>query len=290
VKSFKVFDNLIYYGKAQVQSGKFSIEFIVPNDIRFDYGNARISYYAEDGARDAQGVDETIVAGGFGGQVPNDKAGPQIQTYLENENFKNGGVVSETPLLIIKLSDQSGIYLGSFGIGHDIRLVIDGNYANPLVLNDFFEPALGQNKAGEIRLRLPKLTEGVHKIEIKAWDVFNNSSVAVTDFSVVIERKIAVDQLYNFPNPFNQSTNFMVQLNGKTEGAYVQLDIFTMEGKPIKRIEQAINQSGLRSLQLNWSGNDENGKRPQPGIYFSRFSIKAKTGEITTKLHKLILL
>ncbi|MFM1970101.1 MAG: type secretion system sortase PorU, partial [Bacteroidota bacterium] len=150
--------------------------------------------------------------------------------------------------------------------------------------------ALGQNKAGEIRLRLPKLTEGVHKIEIKAWDVFNNSSVAVTDFSVVIERKIAIDQLYNFPNPFNQSTNFMVQLNGKTEGAYVQLDIFTMEGKPIKRIEQAINQSGLRSLQLNWSGNDENGKRPQPGIYFSRFSIKAKTGEITTKLHKLILL
>ncbi|MEN9371514.1 MAG: type secretion system sortase PorU [Bacteroidota bacterium] len=290
VKSFKVFDNLIYYGKAQVQSGKFSIEFIVPNDIRFDYGNARISYYAEDGARDAQGVDETIVAGGFGGQVPNDKAGPQIQTYLENENFKNGGVVSETPLLIVKLSDQSGIYLGSFGIGHDIRLVIDGNYASPLVLNDFFEPALGQNKAGEIRLRLPKLTEGVHKIEIKAWDVFNNSSVAVTDFSVVIERKIAIDQLYNFPNPFNQSTNFMVLLNGKTEGAYVQLDIFTMEGKPIKRIEQAINQSGLRSLQLNWSGNDENGKRPQPGIYFSRFSIKAKTGEITTKLHKLILL
>jgi hypothetical protein len=193
-------------------------------------------------------------------------------------------------LLIVKLSDQSGIYLGRFGIGHDIRLVIDGNYAKPLVLNDYFEPVLGQNKAGEISLRLPKLTEGTHKIEIKAWDVFNNSSVVVTDFSVVIERKIAVSQLYNFPNPFNQSTIFMVQLNGKTEGAYAQLDIFTMEGKPIKRIEQAINQSDLRSLQMNWNGNDENGKRPQPGVYFSRFSIKAKTGEITTKLQKLILL
>lgn len=289
VRSFKVFDNLIYFGKAQVQSGKFSVEFIVPNDIRSSYGNARISYYAEDGARDAQGVDESIVAGGFGGQVPNDKAGPQIETYLENENFKNGGVVNETPLLIVKISDQSGIYLGRFGIGHDIRLVIDGDYANPLVLNDFFQPVIGQNKAGEIRFTLPKLTEGVHKLEIKAWDVFNNSSVVVSDFTVLVDRKIKVNQFYNFPNPFNQSTVFNVQLNGKTEGAFVQLDIFTIEGKPIKRITQTINQAGLRSLLLNWSGNDENGKRPQPGVYFSRFSIKAKTGEITTKLLKLIL-
>jgi hypothetical protein len=290
VKNFKVFDNLIYFGKAQVQSGKFSVNFIVPNDIRFEYGNARISYYAEDGTRDANGVDENMIAGGYGGQVANDRAGPLIQTYLESESFKNGGLASETPLLIIKLSDQSGIYLGRFGIGHDIRLVIDGNYANPFVLNDYFQPLLGENKQGEIRLQLPKLTEGVHKLELKAWDVFNNSSVAVTDFTVSIEKKIKVDQFYNYPNPFDQSTNFSVQLNGNTEGAFVQLDIFTIEGKPIKRLIETINQASLRSLQMNWSGIDEKGKRPQPGIYFSRFTIKAKTGEVTTKLHKLILL
>jgi hypothetical protein len=290
VKNFKVFDNLIYNAKAEVKSGRFFIEFIVPNDIRFAYGHARVSYYAEDGTRDAQGVDESIVIGGFGGQVPNDKAGPKIQTYIENERFKNGGVVSEAPLLIVKISDQSGIYLGRFGIGHDIRLVIDGDYANPLVLNDYFQPIIGDNKAGEIRLQLPKLSEGSHKIELKAWDVFNNSSVVLTDFNVLIEKKIGVDQFFNFPNPFNLSTIFSVQLNGKTEGAFVQLDIFTMEGKPIKRITATINQASLRSLQLDWSGNDETGKRPQPGFYFSKFSIQAKTGDITTKLHKLILL
>jgi hypothetical protein len=290
VKNFKVYDNLIYFGKAQVQSGKFSIDFIVPNDIRFEYGNARISYYAEDGTRDAQGVDENIIVGGFGGQVVNDRNGPLIKTYLESENFKNGGQVSETPMLIIKLSDQSGIYLGRFGIGHDIRLVIDDDYSNPIVLNDYFQPVLGENKQGEIRLQLTKLGEGIHKLELKAWDVFNNSSVAVTDFTVSIQKKITVDQFYNFPNPFDQSTIFSVQLNGKTEGAYVQLDIFTIEGKPIKRIAETINQASLRFLQLNWSGIDEKGKRPQPGIYFSRFTIKAKTGEVTTKLHKLILL
>lgn len=290
VKNFKVFDNLVYYGKTEVKSGKFSIDFIVPNDIRFEYGNARISYYAEDGNRDAQGVDESVVIGGFGGQAVNDKTGPVIQTYLENEKFKSGNLVGETPLLIVKLSDQSGIYLGRFGIGHDIRLVIDGDYANPLLLNDYFQPILGDNKAGEIRFQMPQLSEGTHKIELKAWDVFNNSSVALTNFTVIVEKKISVDQFYNFPNPFNQSTIFSAQINGKTEGAFVQLDIFTIEGKPIKRIVETINQAGLRSLQLYWNGTGENGKKPQPGIYFARFSIKAKTGELTTKLHKLILL
>ena len=290
VRSFKFFDNIIYQGKAQVQSGKFSIDFIVPNDIRFEYGNARISYYAEDGTRDAQGVDESIVVGGFGGQVANDKEGPEIQLYLDSENFKNGGRVNETPTLIVKLADQSGIYLGRFGIGHDIRLVIDGDYANSITLNDYFQPLLGDTKAGEIRFQLPKLTEGVHKIELKAWDVFNNSSVAVADFKVVVQKKIEVDQFYNYPNPFNLSTIFSIQLNGQTEGAYVQLDIFTSEGRPIKRLTETINQSGLRFMEMIWNGQDENGKRPQPGFYFSRFSIKAKTGDITTKLHKLILL
>ncbi|MEY3541461.1 MAG: type secretion system sortase PorU [Bacteroidota bacterium] len=290
VRSFKVYDNLIYQGKAQVQSGKFSIDFIVPSDIRLEYGKARISYYAEDGKRDAQGVDESILAGGFGGQVTNDNIGPAIQLYLDSENFKNGGVVKETPTLIVKLSDKSGIYLGRFGIGHDIRLVIDGDYANSVTLNDYFQPVLGDTKAGEIRFQLSKLTEGFHKIELKAWDVFNNSSIAVADFKVVVQKKIVVDQFYNYPNPLSQSTVFSVQLNGQTEGAYVQLDIFTSEGKPIKRLTETINQSGLRFMEMIWNGQDENGKRPQPGFYFSRFSIKAKTSDITTKLHKLILL
>jgi hypothetical protein len=168
-------------------------------------------------------------------------------------------------------------------------LVIDGDYANSITLNDYFQPVLGDTKAGEIRFQLPKLTEGVHKIELKAWDVFNNSSVAVADFKVVVQKKIAVDLFYNYPNPFNQSTIFSIQLNGQTEGAYVQLDIFTTEGKPIKRLTETINQSGLRFMEMIWNGQDENGKRPQPGFYFSRLSIKAKTGDITTKLHKLIL-
>ena len=290
VRDFKVYDNLIYFGKTKVQSGKFSFQFVVPNDIRFEYGKARVSYYAEDGIKDAQGVDGSLVSGGFGGKMENDKNGPIIQAYLENESFKNGGTVKENPIFIAKLSDQTGIYLGRFGIGHDIRLVIDGDNSSALVLNDYFQPLLNENKAGEIYFQFPKLSEGVHKIELKAWDVFNNSSTAVIDFIVVKQQTIEVERFYNFPNPFSASTTFSFQLNGPIEGAFVTLDVLTLEGKPIKRLVETINQKGLRFIQMKWNGFDVNGKKPQPGIYLARLTIKAKSGRITSKVQKLILL
>jgi hypothetical protein len=290
VRDFKVYDNLIYFGKTKVQSGKFSFQFVVPSDIRFEYGKARVSYYAEDGIKDAQGVDGSLVSGGFGGKMENDKNGPIIQAYLENESFKNGGTVKENPIFIAKLSDQTGIYLGRFGIGHDIRLVIDGDYSSALVLNDYFRPLLNENKAGEIHFQLPELSEGVHKIELKAWDVFNNSSTAVIDFVVVKKQTIDVERFYNFPNPFSTSTTFSFQLNGPTEGATVSLEVLTVEGKPVKRMIETINQKGIRFIQMKWDGLDVNGRKPQPGIYLSRLTVKARSGKITSKVQKLILL
>jgi len=290
VKEFKVFDNLIYFGKAKVQSGKFAVTFVVPNDIRLSYGTSRISYYAEDGKKDAQGVDESIVTGGFGGEVPNDNAGPVIQLWLNDEQFKNGSSVKASSLLIAKLADQSGIYLGRYGIGHNIQMVIDGDFANAQVLNAYFQPQLSENKAGEIRLQLPVLTEGPHKIELKAWDVFNNSSTVSIDFNVVTQKQIEIEWFFNFPNPVSASTEFSVQMNGPTAGALISLELFTIEGKQLRKISQTINQSGLRSFQVSWDGKDERGNRPQPGIYFARLVFKTKLGIISTKVQKLILL
>jgi hypothetical protein len=79
-------------------------------------------------------------------------------------------------------------------------------------------------------------------------------------------------------------------LNGPTEGAFVTLDVLTLEGKPIKRLVETINQKGLRFIQMKWNGFDVNGKKPQPGIYLARLTIKAKSGRITSKVQKLILL
>lgn len=290
IREFQIYDNIIYHGKARVVSGKFSAEFIVPNDIRLDYGEARISYYAEDGKIDAQGFDQSIVTGGFGGQAIDDKTGPAITVYLENEQFKNGGIVRETPLLLAKIADQSGIYLGRYGIGHDIRLVIDGDYAKPLILNDFFVPTIEENKAGWILFQMPKLAEGKHRLELRAWDVFNNSSLGQIDFVVMPQKTVDIERFVNFPNPFGQSTVFSIQFNGPVNGSRIDIDILTTEGKVVKHLTETINQDGIRFMEIKWNGLDEMGKKPQPGILLCRLNIKTKNGHISTKVLKLILL
>jgi len=288
-QNFKVFDNLIYYAKAKVVGGKFSYNLLVPNDIQFEIGKARISYYAENGSIDAQGLDEGIMVGGFGGQVKNDNKGPLIKAYLDYVQFKNGDIVSDRPLLVADLSDETGIHFGGNGIGHDLRLVIDGDYANAIVLNDYFEPLFNGNKEGVVRFRLPLLVEGLHKIELKAWDVFNNSSELILDCKVVTQKKILVNRFFNYPNPLTTSTNFIIDLDGPTEGAFLEIAIFSADGSPIRKISQTINQTGLRSMRMEWDGLGTNGLKPEAGVYFGRLTIKAKTGVISTKVQKLII-
>ena len=45
--SYSMWNNLVYKGKSSVVNGDFTFEFIVPQDISFDYGNSRFSFYAE---------------------------------------------------------------------------------------------------------------------------------------------------------------------------------------------------------------------------------------------------
>ena len=73
--------------------------------------------------------------------------------------------------------DQSGINTVGNGIGHDITAVLDGNTANPYILNDFYEAEKDDFTRGKIRFPLYDLEEGEHSLTLKVWDVFNLSKI-----------------------------------------------------------------------------------------------------------------
>ena len=290
VVSFNSLQNLLYKGKVKATNGKFSFSFIVPKDINFQFGQARISYYADNGTIDAQGVDENLVVGGLGNQVPNDNAGPAVMGYLNNLQFINGGIVNETPLLLVLLGDPSGINLSGNGIGHEITAVIDGNYRETIVLNDYFTAASSAALNGTIQFRLPQLSTGSHKILLKAWDVFNNSSEYTILCKVIKQDTVKVIRLYNYPNPVSNSTLFSFSLEGPYAGTRADLKILTVEGQAVRTLTKAINEAALRSIEIEWNGRDEKGNRVGKGVYIYQLTIMSKTGKITRKVQKLIIL
>jgi len=100
-------------------------------------------------------------------------------------NFKDGGLTNDSPILLAEISDDYGINLSGTSIGHDLTAVIDGKTENTLVLNNFYEPETNNFTKGLVRFPLEGLSPGYHTIEVKAWDIANNSATGSISFNVV---------------------------------------------------------------------------------------------------------
>ena len=90
VVSFYVQKNIIFKGNATVTNGRFSFTFVVPQDINYQIGFGKISYYAKqnNALLDAGGFDNRIVVGGTGTTLV-DNAPPTVQLFMERrEVFK----------------------------------------------------------------------------------------------------------------------------------------------------------------------------------------------------------
>jgi hypothetical protein len=282
--------SLIYNGKAKVQNGKFSYTFIVPKDIDLRIGRSRLSYYADNGVIDGSGVETGYYVGGLGNEVKDDGQGPLIKAYLNDEKFVNGGLVNETPVLLLKLKDSSGLNTVGTGIGHDIVAILDDKTDNIFVLNDFYEAESGSYQEGTVRFPMPKLEDGLHTLKMRVWDVFNNVSEYILEFKVVKKEELELKHVLNYPNPFTTRTSFWFEHNRPSEDLQVTIRVMTITGKVVKTIAKTINTPGNRSDEIEWNGRDDYGAQLGRGVYLYQVIVKTRDGRQQQKLEKLVIL
>ncbi len=288
--NFEQQQNLVYNGKAKVQQGKFSFTFIVPKDIDLRTGKGKLSYYADNGAIDAAGSEKDYYIGGLGNEVKDDGQGPGIKAFMNDEKFVNGGLVNETPVLILKLQDSSGLNTVGTGIGHDMIAILDNNTSNVYVLNDFYEAESGSYQAGTVRFPLSRLEEGFHAMKIRVWDIFNNATEQILEFKVVRKEELELKHVLNYPNPFTTKTNFWFEHNRPSEDLLVTVRIMTITGKVVKTIAKTINTPGNRSDEIEWNGKDDYGEKLGRGVYLYQILVKTRAGRQQHKLEKLVIL
>ncbi|MBU6157655.1 MAG: type IX secretion system sortase PorU [Bacteroidetes bacterium] len=287
---FQVQNNVLFKGKTQVTNGRFTYSFIVPKDINYNFGNGLISYYAEDGKRAAAVNEKSIVVGGLSNAPVTDDQGPLIRAWMNDEKFVNGGLVNQTPQLLLKFFDSSGVNASGGGIGHDITATLDDDPQQFFVLNDFYVAESGSFQRGSLRFQLPSLSEGNHFLRIKAWDVLNNSSEATIDFRVAKDEELNISNVYNYPNPFTSSTTFMFEHNRPGDLLQASVNIYTISGMLVKNIRQAINSKGNRSFEINWDGTDHFGRKIGRGVYIYQLEITDSAGKKKSVRQKLVLL
>ena len=288
--TYQTFQNILHKGLASVVNGQFEFKFIVPRDIDYTVGNGRISLYALSDDRDAHGHSEDFYIGGVSDDPVVDTDGPNIQLYMNDTLFKAGDVVHEDPWLLVHVQDESGLNTSGNGIGHDAKAVLNGDASNPYVLNEYFISDLDTYQSGTIRFPFQDLEEGRHELEVKVWDVANNSATEVTDFVVASSLDVALVEVLAYPNPAVDAVTFRMTGNQACREAQVMLEVFDPRGNKVYDQEFEGEVLGFRDDVMTWNLKPQHGGVLSDGIYVFRVTWVNENGSSAQYADKLVVL
>lgn len=284
---YKYRTNPLYVGQVQVEDGVFKIEFIVPKDIRYNYGLGRIVMYAVDEEQgfEANGNLSKMIIGGESKDAVMETDGPNLKIYLNSPYFVSGDKVNPNPLFVAELNDKSGINTIGSGIGHDIVIRLDNDKNQEYILNNYYEADFGSYNSGVVRYQLTNLKPGKHKLFFRAWDLQNNSSLAELEFEVVETLPGEVNNMFVYPNPVVQRANIVVEHDRPMSPVDIHIYMYDSSGRTVYREEMSLVTDALSktsiALDLNSSISD--------GLYFVKVILFDENGKKSSKTTKIFV-
>ncbi|WP_449580853.1 type IX secretion system sortase PorU [Pontibacter deserti] len=291
VVAIKQRQNVLYEGSATITNGLFTVSFVVPKDIAYQYGAGKITMYASNTTQDALGSNTSVIVGGTARNIAMDNTPPTINLYLEDESFVFGGSTGQNPSILVKLFDENGINTAGLGIGHELIAILDGKEDNPIVLNEYYTSDKDTYQSGHITYPLKDLSPGPHSLRFKAWDTHNNASEEYIEFFVSNDEVFSLEHVLNYPNPFSTKTTFHFDHNRAGEDLDIQIQIYTISGKLIKTLETVAHAATTHVAALTWNGRDEYNDLLARGVYVYKVNVRSRLdGAKVTKFEKLVIL
>ncbi len=290
--SFTDYPNKLFVGNEAVTNGEFEFTFTVPIDISYTGQAGKMSFYAVNPTtgKEAKGAFLNYKVWGTDGDIE-DKEGPEIRSlYLNDSTFMEGGQVNTTPLLAVRIWDETGVNITGSSIGHDITLAIDGQSARTYNLNPFYKTISGSDGEGMLHFPIPELSTGIHTAELKVWDVLNNATDTTFSFEVVEGLKPKLYELTASPSPARETVTFYLYHNRPESTVKVTILVYDMMGRLHWRgEEQGVSGYG-NPLTVEWNLQNGKGAHLRPGVYIYRAAISTNNSKEATDAKKLIIL
>jgi hypothetical protein len=288
VEGFISRKDVLFRGFATVTNGLFSISFTVPRDVSFSQGKGKISMYARSLYTDAIGVNSDINLVNDGNCGEGDGQGPDISLYIGDRTFIPGSYTGTDVKLIADLHDEDGINSYGVGFGHDIIMVLDDNFVDPMVMNGYYQPVTDHPESGTVVYEVGELSQGTHKIWFKAWDVLNYPSEAEIIFNVRSDHDLSLNHVKVYPNPMTDHVSFCLDRNQTTLEQWIQLVVKTLDGREIRRMEKELSAGEGISVCLDWDGCNELGHEAPAGVYLFSLKLLDSSGAIKQSSGKLV--
>lgn len=285
---FEQQSNLLHKGFTNVINGKFEYDFIVPKDIAYNYGKAKLSYYAQDSNTDAAGYTNSFILGGIDTTVALYESRPILGLYMNDSNFVSGGMTDQNPSLYATVYDTIPINIAGAGLGHDIVARLD-NAANTFILNDSYTYDEEDINKGYLNYKFYNLQEGEHTLSLKVWNIFNYSAEQTITFNVV-NSKHNEYEMYNYPNPFSESTDIIVKYNVSNGIKKAVIKIYNAQGRILKTFDATKNIGTYNISPIRWDGRVDGGGRIGSGIYYYTVELTTGNNDVIRKTNKMLVI
>lgn len=229
--------------------------------------------------------------------VQTDITNPILDVSFDGQYIMNGEIVSSKPEILIKLKDENKylslndtslfkIYITDLQTNIEQRV----SFSNLRNANEAIEwiPAVLPNNSCKIIYKPVFVNDGLYRLRVQAKDMSENMSGVndyVIDFKIIT--KSSITHLLNYPNPFSTSTRFVFELTGSEIPDDMQIEIFTISGKLVKKIflyELGSIRIGKNITDYVWDGTDMYGDKLANGLYF--YQVKAKIKGVNIELRE----
>ena len=275
----------IFKGRVSVTNGQLTARFVVPRSIQYKTeasGEVHIFAWDENGATAGGFYNRLVLTGSADGIE--DTEGPQIDFSFEDQpDFTNGDYVSGQPTLVVHLYDENGINLTG-ETGHRIELIINERIRKDVT--SFFVYKENNFREGSLRYTLPALPPGTYSVKIRAWDNLNNPSEEEILFKTAPVNQLVLDEVVNYPNPFQEDTYFTFQFQSPSGNGEVTIKIYTLTGRLIQTL-QDFAVPGFNKIY--WDGTDADGAPVANGVYLYKIIVDDGTKR-AEKIEKLVVL
>lgn len=286
VVEYNDYPSTIFSGATDVKNGLFNYTFMVPKDIRYNFGNGRIVYYAvtTDSLETAEAVGHChdFIVGGTGSIVAVDTMGPEMRIYLNTPAFVDGGRTYATPRFFAELEDEHGINTAGAGIGHDLMLIVDDDPKQIYVLNDYFTAASNSYQSGLVSYLMEALPDGPHSLSFRAWDLLNNSTTKSLNFVVEAGLDPSIYSVTTYPNPVQTEgiVNLIVNYDQPDERLSTELYLYNINGQLVySHLQKNPDAVSINLAQLGL----------QPGVYVYNLRIKSASSKYSMTSGKIIV-
>jgi hypothetical protein len=288
--SFMRHDSKAFSGQASINNGFFQLEFTLTSAIDPVVGPGKLSLYAYSKAKgkDVAGVQVPVKIGSSVPLAP--MTGPQVELFMGDTTFIDGGVVGTNSRIVAILSDDYGINISDFIQAQPRNIVAVLDDTLTFQLNNYYTADIDNPRRGKVNYPIDNLKPGIHHLEMFAYNTGGKVGSAMISFSVSDQPGIQIEQWLAYPNPVSTTATFHFRHNRSGEDLEAVVTIFDRVGHEVLTTTYQVNGSPYQVDLPPWDTMTPDGTKIAGGLYLLKLTVRSLLdGSKNEKITKVII-